>query len=87
MVTDFNSFFYVVLSQISHIGGTFILAKMVYTVDVVFTWKHKGPHILNTIHTNEIKLCVYNVYVPKGWPWGMESYYLGNEYTDTQPWL
>ena len=29
MVTDFNRFFKVVLSQISHIGGTFILAKMV----------------------------------------------------------
>ena len=29
MVTDFKWFFSVVLSQSSHIGGTFILAKMV----------------------------------------------------------
>ena len=33
------------------------------TVDVVYTWKYGGPHILNTICVNEMKLCVYNVYV------------------------
>ena len=30
------------------------------TVDVVYTWKYGGPHILNTICANEMKLCVYN---------------------------
>ena len=29
-----------------------------YTVDVVYTWKYGGPHILNSIRVNEIKLCV-----------------------------
>ena len=33
------------------------------TVDVVYTWKYRGPHIVTTICANEIKLCVYNVYV------------------------
>ena len=32
MVTDFDSFFYVVSSQIRHKGRTFILAKMVLVV-------------------------------------------------------
>ena len=34
-----------------------------YTVDVVYTWKYRGPHILITICTNEMKLCVYDAYV------------------------
>ena len=33
------------------------------TVDVVYTWKCGGPHILITICANEMKLCVYNAYV------------------------
>ena len=33
------------------------------TVDVVYTWKYGGPHILTTICANEMKLCVYNAYV------------------------
>ena len=33
------------------------------TVDVVYTWKYGGPHILITICANEMKLCVYNAYV------------------------
>ena len=33
------------------------------TVDVVYTWKYGGPHIITTICANEMKLCVYNGYV------------------------
>ena len=33
------------------------------TVDVVYTWKYGGPHILITFCANEMKLCVYNAYV------------------------
>ena len=33
------------------------------TVDVVYTWKYGGPHIVTTIYANEMKLCVYNAYV------------------------
>ena len=32
MITDFNEVYSVVLSQISHVGGTFILAKMVVAI-------------------------------------------------------
>ena len=33
------------------------------TVDVVYTWKYGGPHIITIICANEMKLCVYNAYV------------------------
>ena len=33
------------------------------TVDVVYTWKYGGPHILNSICANEMKPHVYNAYV------------------------
>ena len=33
------------------------------TVDAVQTWTYGGPHILNIICANEIKLCVYDAYV------------------------
>ena len=33
------------------------------TVDVVYTWKYGGPHIVTTICANEMKLCLYNAYV------------------------
>ena len=36
------------------------------TVDVVYTWKYRGPHILNIICANKMKLCVYNTYVLQG---------------------
>ena len=31
------------------------------TVDVVYTWKYGGPHILITFCANEMKLCVYKL--------------------------
>ena len=34
------------------------------TVDVVYTWKYGGPHIIITICANE--MCVYNAYVLQG---------------------
>ena len=37
--------------------------RILATVDVVYTWKYGGPHILDTICVNEMKLCVYNAYV------------------------
>ena len=40
------------------------LIQLKDTVDVVYTWKYGGPHILITICANEMKLCVYNAYVP-----------------------
>ena len=33
------------------------------TVDVVYTWRYGGPHILITIYANEMKRCVCNAYV------------------------
>ena len=33
------------------------------TVDVVYTWKYGGPHILNIICAIKMKLCVYNAHV------------------------
>ena len=40
-----------------------LLKSTLSTVDVVYTWKYGGPHILDTICVNEIKLFVYNAYV------------------------
>ena len=39
------------------------LSFQIGTVDVVYTWKYGGPHIIITICANEMKLCVYNAYV------------------------
>ena len=36
------------------------------TVDVVRTWKYGGPHILYTIHANEMKLVVCDAYDLEG---------------------
>ena len=40
-----------------------ILLLLLHTVDVVYTWKYGGPHIIITICANEMKLYVYNAYV------------------------
>ena len=37
--------------------------EIYHTVDVVYTWKYGGPHIIITICGTEMKLCVYNAYV------------------------
>ena len=43
--------------------GESLDVDLLHTVDVVYTWKYVGPHILITICANEMKLCVYDAYV------------------------
>ena len=62
----------------------FQCAPFTATVDVVYTWKYGGPHILNTVYANEMKLCVYNAYVLKGWWWGMAALLIENSFEYTK---
>ena len=50
LFSDFKSFFISIFTPFD-------------TVDVVYTWKYGGPHIVTNICANEMKLYVYNAYV------------------------
>ena len=50
------------------------------TIDVVYTWIYGGSHIITTICANEMKLCVYNTYVLKGWRWGVAALCIENSF-------